>query len=84
MEAAKFSDVHIEEIPCVYAPASPTDVFDMMRKSMVRATYLYERQTPAVQQRIEQAITEEAAKALAQGQGKIACSAFVVSGMKGG
>jgi SAM-dependent methyltransferase len=84
MEAAKFSDVRIEEIPCVYAPTSPTDVFDMMRKSMVRATYLYERQTPAVQQRIEQAITDEAAKALAQGQGKIACSAFVVSGMKGG
>jgi len=84
MEAAKFSDVRIEEVACVYAPTSPTDVFNMMRKSMVRATYLYERQTPVVQHRIEQAITEEAAKALAQGQGKIACSAFVVSGMKGG
>jgi SAM-dependent methyltransferase len=83
MEAAKFSDVRIEEIPCVYAPTSPTDVFDMMRKSMVRATYLYERQTPVVQHRIEQAITDEATKALAEGQGKIPCSAFIVSGMKG-
>ena len=83
MEAAKFSDRRIEEVACVYAPTSPTDVFDMMRKSMVRATYLYERQTPAVQHRIEQAITDEAAKALAQGQGKIPCSAFIVSGMKG-
>ena len=34
----------------------------MMRKSMVRATYVYERQTADVQKRIEQAITAEAAK----------------------
>jgi len=83
MESAKFSDVRIEEVPCFYAPTSPTDVFDMMRKSMVRATYVYERQTPAVQHRIEQAIKDEAAKALAAGQGKIPCPAFIVSGMKG-
>ena len=39
----------------------------MMRKSMVRATYLYERQTADVQYRIEQAINDEAARALAAG-----------------
>jgi ubiquinone/menaquinone biosynthesis C-methylase UbiE len=82
LEAAKFSDVRIEEVPCFYAPTSPGDLFDMMRKSMVRATYIYERQTPAVQHRIEQAIKDEAAKALAAGQGKIACPAFIVSGTK--
>jgi ubiquinone/menaquinone biosynthesis C-methylase UbiE len=82
MEAAKFSDVRIEEIPCFYEPTSPSDVFDMMRKSMVRATYLYERQAPAVQHRIEQAIKDEAAKALTAGQGKIPCPAFIVSGTK--
>src|SRR5262245_9473968 len=82
MEVAKFSDVRIEEVPCFYAPTSPSDLFDMMRKSMVRATYLYERQTSAVQHRIEQAIKDEAAKALAAGQGKIACPAFIVSGTR--
>ena len=82
MEAAKFSGVRIEEIPCFYAPTSPGDLFEMMRKSMVRATYVYERQTPAVQHRIEQTIKDEAAKALAAGQGKIACPAFIVSGTK--
>jgi len=82
MEAAKFSEVRIEEIPCFYAPTSPSDLFEMMRKSMVRATYIYERQTPAVQHRIEQTIKDEAAKALAAGQGKIACPAFIVSGTK--
>jgi ubiquinone/menaquinone biosynthesis C-methylase UbiE len=82
MESAKFSDVRIDEIPCFYAPASPGAVFDMMRKSMVRATYVYERQTTDVQERIERAITEEATKALAAGRGKIPCPAFVVSGTK--
>lgn len=82
MEAAKFTDVRIDELPCFFAPASPSGVFDMMRKSMVRATYLYERQTAEVQRRIERAIKEEAAQALAAGQGKIPCPAFLVSGAK--
>jgi ubiquinone/menaquinone biosynthesis C-methylase UbiE len=82
MEAAKFSDVRVDELPCSLTPASPSGVFDMMRKSMVRATYVYERQTPDVQRRIEQAIKDETAKALAVHQGKIPCSAFVASGMK--
>jgi ubiquinone/menaquinone biosynthesis C-methylase UbiE len=82
MEAAKFSDVRIDELPCSLTPASPSGVFDMMRKSMVRATYVYERQTPDVQRRIEQAIKDETAKALAADQGKIPCSAFLASGMK--
>jgi ubiquinone/menaquinone biosynthesis C-methylase UbiE len=82
MEAAKFVDVRVDEFPCFYAPAAASGVFDMMRKSMVRATYIYERQSAAVQQRIEQAITQEAAKALAAGEGKIPCPAFIVSGAK--
>jgi ubiquinone/menaquinone biosynthesis C-methylase UbiE len=82
MEAAKFTDVRIDEIPCFYAPVSPDEVFDMMRKSMVRATYIYERQTVDVQHRIEQAIKDEATKALVAGQGKILCPAFLVSGTK--
>jgi len=82
MEAAKFTDVRIDEVPCFYAPASPTGVFELMRKSMVRATYVYERQTADIQRRIEQAIMDEAAKALAEGQGRISCPAFLVSGAK--
>ena len=82
MEAAKFTDVQIDELPCFFAPTSASAVFDMMRKSMVRATYIYERQTADVQHRIEHAIKDEAAKALAAGQGKIPCPAFLVSGAK--
>jgi ubiquinone/menaquinone biosynthesis C-methylase UbiE len=82
MEAADFTDVRIDELPCFYAPAAPSGLFDMMRKSMVRATYLYERQNEEVQRRIEQAIKDEAAKALAAGQGKIPCPALLVSGTK--
>jgi ubiquinone/menaquinone biosynthesis C-methylase UbiE len=82
MEAAKFTDVQIDELPCFFAPASPSDVFDMMRKSMVRATYVYERQTADLQRRIEQAIKDEAALALAAAHGKIPCAAFLVRGTK--
>jgi ubiquinone/menaquinone biosynthesis C-methylase UbiE len=82
MEAAKFADVRIDELPCFFAPASPTSVLDMMRKSMVRATYVYERQTAQVQRRIAQVIEDEAAEALAVGKGKIPCPAFLVSGAK--
>jgi ubiquinone/menaquinone biosynthesis C-methylase UbiE len=82
MEAATFTDVRTEEIPCFYEAASPADVFDMMRKSTVRSTYVYDRQTADVQRRIEQAIKEAAADVLAAGGGKIACPAMLVSGIK--
>jgi ubiquinone/menaquinone biosynthesis C-methylase UbiE len=82
MEAANFGDVRVEELPCFFAPSSPRSLFDMMRKSMVRATYVYERQSQEVQRRIEQTITDEATKALAEGQGRIPCPAFLVSGKK--
>jgi len=82
MEAAKFADVHIEELPCFFAPSSPAGLFEMMRKSMVRATYVYERQSEDVQRRIEQMIASETAKALTVGNGTIPCPAFLVSGTK--
>ena len=82
MEAAKFVNVRVEELACFFAPDSPSAVFDMMRKSMVRATYVFERQTAEVQRRIEQVIKDDAAAALAENQGKIPCPAFLVSGTK--
>jgi ubiquinone/menaquinone biosynthesis C-methylase UbiE len=84
MEAGKFTEVRIDELPCCFAPASPGDVFDMMRNSMVRPSYVYERQTAEVQRRIEQAIKDAAAIALTAGGGKIACPALLVSGAKPG
>jgi len=43
IEAAKFTDVRIDELPCFFGPASPSGVFGLMRKSMVRATYVRPR-----------------------------------------
>lgn len=56
MEAAKFTDVKIEEVPSYFAAPSPETVFDFMRKSMVRSTYMYDRSSSDVQRRIEQGI----------------------------
>ena len=84
MDAAGFSDVRIEEVASFFAAASPDGVFDMMRKSTVRSTYVYDRQSPEVQRRIEQAIRDEAGKALAAGGGKIPCPALLVSGTRPG
>jgi ubiquinone/menaquinone biosynthesis C-methylase UbiE len=82
MEAATFSDVKTEELPCSYAPSSSAEVFELMRKSMVRATYVYDRQSPEVQSRIEEALRDAGAEALVAGGGKIACPAMLVSGRK--
>jgi len=76
MEAANFTDVRINELPCSFAPSSPTGLFDMMHKSMVRAAYVFDRQSKDVQLRIEKAMAIEAARVLAEDQGKIACHAF--------
>ena len=84
MDAAGFTDIRTEEVPSFFAAASPDAVFDMMRKSTVRSTYVYDRQTPEMQLRIEQAIRDEAARALAAGGGKIPSPALLVSGTKRG
>lgn len=80
MEAAKFKDVPIEERLCFFSPTSPSDVFDMMRKSMVARPD--DRQATDVRRCIEQTIKDEAAKALAEGGGKIPCPALLFSGTK--
>jgi hypothetical protein len=84
MDAAGFAEIRVEELSCHFAAASPAELFDMMRKSMVRATYVYDRQSVDVQRRIEQTIHAEAAAALAAGAGRIPCPALLVSGIKAG
>jgi ubiquinone/menaquinone biosynthesis C-methylase UbiE len=84
MEAATFTDVETEELPCFYAPVSSDSIFELMRKSMVRATYVYDRQSPEIQSCIEQALKEEGAKALAAGGGRISCTAMLVRGTRAG
>ena len=82
MDAARFTEVSIDEIPSYFAAASSEIVFDFMRKSMVRATYIYDHSPPDVQNRIEQGIKDAAAEALAAGGGRIACPSLLVSGIK--
>ena len=84
MEAARFTDVKIEEIPSYFAAPSPETVFEFMRKSMVRSTYVYDRSAPDVQRSIEQGIKDAAAEALVAGEGKIACPSLLISGRKAG
>jgi len=82
MEAASFSDVHIEELPSFFAPASPRSLFDLMRNGTVRVTYVFERQTQEVQSRIEQTIIDDTTKALSEGAGRIPWPALLISGKK--
>jgi SAM-dependent methyltransferase len=82
MEAATFTDVKAEELPFSYTPSSPDEVFQLMRRSMVRATYVYDRQPPETQSVIERALKDAGAEAMAAGGGKIACAAMMVSGRK--
>jgi ubiquinone/menaquinone biosynthesis C-methylase UbiE len=82
LEAATFTNVSIEELTCSFAASSPDDIFEAMRKSTVRASYVFARQSPEVQRRIEQALKEEGARELAVDGGRVPCAALLVSGVK--
>jgi hypothetical protein len=65
-----------------FSATAPRDMFEFMRKCAPRAIYLYDRQSPAVQGKIDQALRDEGAKATAFHAGKIPCPALLVSGAK--
>jgi SAM-dependent methyltransferase len=82
MDAGTFADVEVVEVPCDFELRAPGDMLEFMKKCAVRPVYIFERQTPAVQALIEQALLDEAAKLIAQGQSKVPCPIMLVSGTK--
>jgi SAM-dependent methyltransferase len=81
MDAARFADIRIEPLPCVFALDAPDDLFQFMMKCSPRAAYLYERQPAEGRALIEQSLRQEGARAMAEG-GKLPCPALLISGAK--
>ena len=84
MDAGRFTGVEITEVACDFELLAPADMLEFMKKCAVRPVYIFERQTPEVQARIEQALLDEGARAIAQDGGRMACPILLVSGVKGG
>ena len=84
MDAGRFTGIEIAEVACDFELRAPMDMLEFMKKCAVRPVYIFERQTPEVKARIEQALLEEGAKAIAQDGGRMACPILLVSGVKGG
>ena len=84
MEAAGFADVGVEEIPCQFTVGARSDILEFLHKCAPRALPLYEAQTGDVRAKIDQALKEQGAKALATDGGRIACPALVIHGIRRG
>lgn len=80
--AARFADVRIEEVATHFTASAPGDVLEFMRRCALRAIYVFDRQSPDMQSRIEDALLEEGAKAMAGDGGRIACPSLLVTGTK--
>jgi hypothetical protein len=83
MDAAGFTDVHSDEISSYFSATAPSDMFEFMRKC-ASACDLPIRSTIAccAKGKIEQALRDQGAKAMALDGGKIPCPALLVSGVK--
>lgn len=81
MDAAGFADVEISEIPVHFNASTPGDVYEFMRRCAPRANYIFDRQLPEVQLRIEEALRDAGVKIVADG-GKISCPSLLVVGRK--
>lgn len=82
MDAGRFTGIDIAEVACEFELRAPIEMLEFMKKCAVRPVYIFERQTPEVKARIEQALLDEGAKAIAQDGGKIPCPILLVSGIK--
>lgn len=82
MDAARFTDVRIVDLPCAFTLETSDDLFDFMLKCAVRATYIYERQPTAARARIERALRAEGAAAMATNGRTVPCPALLVSGSR--
>lgn len=82
MDASRFTDVRVSEIPCHFTMREPGDMLDFMKKCAVRGVFIYDRQVPEVKARIEQALKDEGAKAMAEDQGRVPCPILLVTGTK--
>lgn len=82
MDAAGFSEVRLEELPCQFRMTSSAGVLEFMRKCSPRANRIYEHQPAEIQQRITRQLMEEGSKVVASMGGTIPCPALLVVGTR--
>lgn len=83
MDAARFTDIGVVDLPCFFTVRTPDDILDFLLKCGARGAYAYEQQPAEARARIDRLLREEGAKALAVDGGRIPCAALLVTGTKG-
>ena len=83
MDAARFTEIGVAELPCFFTVRTPNDILDFLLKCGARGAYAYEQQPAEARARIDQILRDEGGKALAVDGGRIPCAALLVTGIKG-
>lgn len=83
MEAAGFSDVRVEEVPCYFDLTTREEMREFLHKCAPRALPIYEAQSAEVRARIDSALEDEGSRVLAEG-GHVECPVLMVSGVRRG
>ncbi len=79
---AGFGDIQTQDVAIVWPLRGPETTFDFVLKGAVRTRMLYERQTPAIQQRIREALIAGTMPYVRDGKGGIPCPAALVTARK--
>ena len=82
MDAAGFKDVTIDQFQIYFEPSSTDDVIEFLYKSTMRPAEAFNQMTPERRLEAEQALRDGAEKAMANGSGRIACPALLVTGAR--
>jgi SAM-dependent methyltransferase len=77
-----FEAIQTRDLPIVWALHGPEAVFEFVLKGAVRVRMLHERQNPAAQQRIREALIEGTRPYLGDGKAGIPCPAVLVTARK--
>lgn len=83
MDAARFTGLRIDDAPLTFDLKASSEVFEFLLKCSPRGAYIYRQQPAEARARIEQALLDEGARAMAA-DGRLPCPALVVSGTKAG
>jgi hypothetical protein len=79
---AGFEDIHTQEVAVAWPLRGPETTVEFALKGAVRTRMLYERQTPAVQQRIREALITGTLPYVRDGKAGIPCPALLVRARK--
>jgi ubiquinone/menaquinone biosynthesis C-methylase UbiE len=82
LQEAGFQDIQVQDLDIVWPLRGPETAFEVTLKGAVRTRLIYERQTPAVQEQIRQAMIAKVMPYIEEGKAGIPSPAVLVTAKK--